>query len=137
MRLMNICTIFGIRRLTWIAVNGRVRIFLSVPWPVEQDLSYTRTSTQRPRITDHGAGRVGSGIILSKRRQNNGRNKAQCRHLGCRMGIEWVSTGIDGYRIGVGLGVKMSQFMVKCDRSVQKKGKMSTLRHPFDTLPTP
>ena len=35
------------------------------------------TSTHGPRTTDHGAGRVGSGIILFKRRLNSVQNKAQ------------------------------------------------------------
>ena len=39
------------------------------------------TSTQRPRTTDHGAGRVGSGIILFKRRQNSVQNEAKNYHI--------------------------------------------------------
>jgi len=74
---MNICITFGIRRLTWTAVNGRERILASVPWPVKRDLGFMLTSTQGPRTTDHGAGRVDSVIILFKRRRNSGRKEAQ------------------------------------------------------------
>jgi len=44
---------------------------------VAQESGSMRTSTQRPRTTDHGAGRAGLVILLSKRRQNSGRNKAE------------------------------------------------------------
>jgi len=40
--------------------------------------------------------------------------------------------GVDGYRIGVGIEVKMSQFMLKCDRSVQNWWKSRHLRPPCD-----
>ena len=45
------------------------------------DSESTRILTQRPRTTDHGAGMVGSGIFLSKRRQNSVQNKADSRHI--------------------------------------------------------
>ena len=77
MRLIGICIISGIRRLDWILASGKARILASVPWPVAQDSSCMRTSTQGPRTTDHGAGEVGSVIFLSKRRQNSVRNKAK------------------------------------------------------------
>ena len=73
MRSIDICIISGIRRLDWILENGRERILVSVPWPVEQASSYMRTSTHGPRTTDHGAGRAGLVIHSNrKRRQSKG-----------------------------------------------------------------
>jgi hypothetical protein len=50
---------------------------------VNKDSGFMRTSTQGPRTTDHGAGMVDSVIILFKRRQNSGRNKAYGSHCIC------------------------------------------------------
>jgi hypothetical protein len=48
---------------------------------------------------------------------------AEIRHSVDTWGVEWVSNGcrmgVDGYRIGVGIEVEMSKFMVKCDISIQ------------------
>ena len=43
-------------------LNGRVKTFLSANWPVNTGFVSTRTSTQGPRTTDHGAGKVGLEI---------------------------------------------------------------------------
>ena len=83
MPLISICIISGIRRLTWRRVNGRVKTFLSANWPVSIDSGSMRTSTQGPRTTDHGAGRVDLEIFLSKRRQNSGRKEAESNHCIC------------------------------------------------------
>ena len=74
---ISICITSGIRLLTWRRVNGRVKIFPSANWLERIDSGSMRTSTQGPRTTDHGVGRVDSVIFLFKRRLNSVQNVAE------------------------------------------------------------
>ena len=125
MPLISICITFGIRLLTWIPVNGRARILASANWPVNTDSGSMRTSTQGPRTTDHGAGRVDSVIILLI----NPNEAEMC----LKEGKKPTPKVSNWYRRSVG-EVSKTGFL----RIFTLKSEMPTpIRHLFDTYSTP